>query len=95
MEDFPPADKVFIGGSTGSLSEIVSRVLSDNEMAVILVTAVTLETLTEAVELFKSIGLEYSVSCINVSNAQRLGNYDLMKAENPVYMIRGDKIFEG
>jgi precorrin-6Y C5,15-methyltransferase (decarboxylating) len=95
MEGFPPADKVFIGGSTGNLAEIVSRILSDNEEAVMMVTAVTLETLAEAVGLFKDLGLAYSVSCVNVANAQRLGRYDLMKAENPVYMIRGEKKVEG
>lgn len=95
MEGFPPADKVFIGGSKGNLSDIVRKVLTDNEKAVILVTAVTLETLSETVELFKTLDIDYKVSCVNVSNAQRLGHYDLMKAENPVYMIRGEKKLEG
>lgn len=89
MEAFPPADKVFIGGTKGNLKDIVDIVLKANPKAVILVTAVTLETLNEATELFNNLGLKKEIMCANISMAQRLGNYDLMKAENPVYLIKG------
>ena len=91
MEGFPPADKVFIGGSCGNLREIVERVLAANEAAVIVITAVTLETLSEAQVLFKSLELKTDIKCINISKAEKLGRYDLMKAENPIYILRGEK----
>lgn len=91
MEGFPPADKVFIGGSCGNMREIVERVLAANEAAVIVITAVTLETLSEAQVLLKSLELKTDIKCINVSKAEKLGRYDLMKAENPIYILRGEK----
>lgn len=89
MKDFPPADKVFVGGSSGNLREIVTFVLRKNPKAEILVTAVTMETITEAFALFKSIGMEISSRLVSVSDAHRLGRYHLMRAENPVYLIKG------
>lgn len=91
MENFPPADKVFIGGSSGNLKEIFDVILSKNSNAEILVTAVTIETLSEATELFDKIGFNTEISCVNVSIAEKLGNYKLMKAENPIYLIKGVK----
>lgn len=91
LAEFPAPDKVFIGGSGGRLQGIVSLVFEKNPCAEVLVTAVTLETLTEAVSLFSAFGLETETVCLNVSQAAPLGNYQLMKAENPVYLIKGVK----
>lgn len=94
LDEFPPADKVFIGGSSKNLKEIVNCILERNEKALFVVTTITLETLTEAVELFNSDDFDVSVSCVNVSNAKKLGDYNLMMAENPVYIIKGAKKIE-
>ncbi len=91
---FPPADKVFIGGSTGNLQEIVETVLQRNPNAIFVVTAVTLETITQAVHVFAALSMETETICANISAAQKLGNYHLMKAENPVYIIKGAKKLE-
>ena len=34
--------------------------------------------------------MEYTVKCVNVSSAEKLGAYHLMKAENPVYILKGN-----
>ena len=94
MEDFPPADKVFIGGSTGNLQQIVETTLSKNEKAVFVVTAVTLETLSETVRVFDSLNFTKEIFCANISAAQKLGKYNLMKAENPVYILKGARTVE-
>ncbi len=87
--DFPPADKVFIGGSTGNLKEIIDTVREKNPQAVFVVTAVTLETIAQATEIFGALGMETEIICANIAAAQKLGRYNLMKAENPVYIIKG------
>lgn len=89
MEDFPPADKVFIGGSTGNLREIIDTVRKRSREAVFVVTAVTLETISQAVETFGTLNMETEVTCANIAAAHKLGRYNLMKAENPVYIIKG------
>lgn len=91
LSAFPPADKVFIGGSTGNLKEIMEAVLSANREAVFVITAVTLETISQAIEVLKSLEMETEITCASISTAQKLGNYNLMKAENPVYIIKGYK----
>ena len=53
----------------------------------IVITTVTLDTMAEAMELTKEQGMQSDTVCINVSRAKRMGSYDLMKAENPVYII--------
>ena len=57
----------------------------------LVVTAVTLETLSEATCAFGERCMEPEVTCINVSHAERLDSYSLIKAENPIYIIRGKR----
>lgn len=92
--DFPAPDKVFIGGSSGNLREILTAVLDKNDRAQILVTAVTMETISEAFTLMKELGLQMDVTSVSVANASKLGRYHLMKAENPVYLIKGERTIE-
>lgn len=92
--DFPPADKVFIGGSTGNMKEIVGTILDKNPETMFVVTAVTLETIAQVTELFSYLDFDTEITCANISTAQKLGRYNLMKAENPVYIIKGVKKIE-
>ncbi|MCI9475764.1 MAG: precorrin-6y C5,15-methyltransferase (decarboxylating) subunit CbiE [Emergencia sp.] len=94
LSDFPPADKVFIGGSTGNLREIMEVVLAKNPTAVFAVTAVTLETISQATEVFKELQMATEVVCANIATAKKLGNYHLMQADNPVYIIKGARKLE-
>ncbi len=88
LEGLPAPDKVFIGGSKGNLREIVTCCLEKNPGALIVLTTVTLDTLTEALRLADELELRRDIVCINVSRAGKMGSYDLMKAENPVYIIK-------
>jgi len=85
----PSPDAVFIGGAGGNLDEIVKAVLDKNMKARIVINAVTLETLHEAVSVFKNADIEPEVVQISVSKAKKLGNYSLMTAQNPVFVISG------
>ncbi len=91
LKELPAPDKVFIGGSKGNLKEIVLLCMEKNPNVVLVVNAVTLETLAQAVETFKELEMGYEVVCLNVAKADQLGSYNLMKSENPVYIIRGEK----
>lgn len=89
MRDFPVPDKAFIGGTTGNMEDILDVILEKNPNAEILITAVTMESLTEAFLLLSNKGMEVTSRCVNVADAHILGRYHLMKAENPVYLIGG------
>lgn len=88
MDDLPAPDRVFIGGSSGNMAAIVDSCLSKNADAVFVVTAISLETLEEARELFAQRNRETDICCVNAAKARKLGSYHLMQAENPVYIIR-------
>lgn len=89
--DFPNPDKVFIGGSGGNINGIVSAVLNKNPAAVMVITAVSLETLHEAIEALSQYEIAAEVTQISVTRTRKLGSHTMLAAENPVFIIRGAK----
>lgn len=87
LADLPAPTNVFIGGSSGNLREIVDAVLAKNPRCRIVVNSVTLETISEVLALPSSCKVEQEeIVCINAANSRRLGRYNLMTAQNPVYI---------
>ncbi len=84
-------DKAFVGGSAGNMEEIVSTLVRENGCTKIVVNAITLETLQEAQAAFKKEEMAVEISCINSAHAEHVGSYHMMKADNPVYIIAGEK----
>lgn len=91
LSELPPPNKVFIGGSSGNLRVILQALLEKTPALRVVINAVTLETLQEAVACLKQYGFGYEVLCVNISKAEPTGNYHMMKAQNPVYIISGEK----
>lgn len=89
LTDFPMPDKVFIGGSAGNLKDILNVVYQKNPSAQIAVTAVTLETLENAVHAFDSFAGACSVTQLAVTRTRKAGSYTMLAAQNPVFLIRG------
>lgn len=91
IQKLPIPDKVFIGGSSGNLEEIILYLYSKNENIRIVINAITLETLTKATAILKEINFTTKINCINSARSKEMGNYNLMIANNPVYIIMGEK----
>ena len=88
LEGFPAPTHVVIGGSSGNLGEIVRVVLRRNFRARIVILCVTLQTLSEAVTVMEDFpAKEREVVQLQCARAKEVGAYQLMKAENPVYVI--------
>lgn len=88
LEDLPDPDRVFIGGSGGMLEEIIDAV--DKRLkreGVIVLNAVTLDTLTKAVEFLEDHGYTVEVTCVNIAKTRGLTEYKMFDAHNPVYII--------
>lgn len=84
----PAPDRVFVGGSQGSLEAILQAALAANPDALLCMTAVTLETLASVLGCVKNLGLcEVDIFQLSVSRAHEAGSYHLMRAENPVYLV--------
>ena len=90
LRTLPAPDAAFIGGSAGRLREIIALLRDKNPNVRLVVTAVTLETITEATGLFSELNLPNSeVVQIAVSRSEPLGRYHILAAQNPVYIISG------
>ncbi|MBT0663901.1 precorrin-6y C5,15-methyltransferase (decarboxylating) subunit CbiE [Geobacter pelophilus] len=88
LEELPEPDRVFIGGSGGMLEEIIEAV--DRRLkseGVIVLNAVTLDTLTKSVEFLEDHGYTVEVTCVNISRTRGLTEYKMFEAHNPVYIV--------
>lgn len=88
LECLPAPDCVFIGGSRGNLREIVNACIHKNTHVRIVLTAVTMETLAQAQQIMADFS-EVFVTCVNVSHAKMVGNYHMMIANNPIWILGG------
>jgi len=88
LDGLPDPDRVFIGGSGGMLEEIIVTVDSrlKPEGRVVL-NAVTLDTLTRAVEFLEDHGFTVEATCVNIAKTRSLTEYKMFEAQNPVYVI--------
>lgn len=86
LEDLPAPTHAFIGGSTGNMRGIIDCLLKKNPHVRIVVNTVTLETLAELTEISKEFDFS-DIAEISVAKPRKLGNYQLMTAQNPVFIF--------
>ena len=94
LSHLPKPDKVFIGGSCGNMREIIEAVLEKNPQVKVVINTVTLESLNDSLSALKDLNFNMDIINMNVSRAYSLGGYNLMKANNPIYIISGEKNYE-
>ena len=86
-------DRMFIGGSTGSMKSILEHFLKYSKSdARIVINAITLETLADATKLLKELNFK-NIEVVNVivSRGKNIGPYTMMYGENPIYIITANK----
>jgi precorrin-6Y C5,15-methyltransferase (decarboxylating) len=91
IKGLPVPDKAFIGGSGKELEEIVTYLLEVNPKMRIVINAITLETLCSAMKILKEQNCSIQISHMNISRNKEIGDYNLMMANNPVYIIVGER----
>lgn len=90
LSDLPDPDCVFIGGSRGSMKEILEEIARRSRSAEIVVNAVTVETFSEAVSLFTEMDIkDMEIVQVQVARSRKAGRYNLMEGMNPVFIISG------
>ena len=88
LADVVPPTHAFIGGSGGRLREIVELLLEKNPSVRVVIDAITLETVSEASELLKTLPVEdVDIVSVTVAKAKTAGTYHLMESMNPVYIF--------
>lgn len=91
LVDLPAPNKVFLGGTTGKLEQIVDVVLDKNINATIVANAITLETIGSIIDVFKKKKLKTEIISATIAKSKKLGNYNMMMGENPIYIVKGEK----
>ena len=86
LEDLPAPTHAFIGGSAGNMRQIIACLLRKNPRVRIVVNTVTLETLSELTELAGEFDF-CDIAEVSVSKPRHLGRYQLMTAQNPVFIF--------
>ena len=83
-----PPTHVFIGGSSGNMRNIIDTVLDLNPNVKIVINIITLETLSELTAIINEKNFEETeILLVNVSKSKKLGSYNMMTGQNPVYII--------
>lgn len=84
-KSLPAPTHVFIGGSSGNMKEIIKLLIEKNPSVRIVATAVSLETIAELNGCMKEFDDAEAVS-VAVARGRKTGSYNLMTAQNPVYI---------
>lgn len=99
FEELPTPTHVFIGGSSGALSDILSAIqkkliVKENTKRKtdkaskgvrVVINAVSLETIAQITKLIQTYPVKHvQLTQIQASRAHKLGSYNLMQAQNPV-----------
>ncbi len=82
----PAPTHAFLGGTSGSVRDILALLLEKNPHVRIVATAVTLESVSALSSCMADFEIAECVS-VQVSKAAALGRYHLMQAQNPVYIF--------
>jgi len=92
IDSLPVADRIFIGGSGGQLAEIIESAdqkLKDNGRIVL--TAVTINTLTTAVQELERLDYHLDIVNVAVTRTKNINKYKMFRALTPVYIISAVK----
>jgi precorrin-6Y C5,15-methyltransferase (decarboxylating) len=90
LKDLPSPDRVFIGGSSGQLGEIISMLTKKMFSGIVIINATKIETLAAAVAEMQKAGFRMDVSQVSVSRTKAADNGNYLSALNPVFIVKGD-----
>lgn len=91
LADLPAPDAVFIGGTKGSMAEVVDAALAKNPNARLCISAIALETLSAAITALAAHGQTAEVTQLAVSRTRPAGKLHLLMANNPIFLITGER----
>ena len=89
LKDLPSPDAVFIGGTKGQMGPILDVVKEKNPDARVVITAIAVETLGEAIKELADRGWSVDVAEIQSSYGRKVARLNMMMANNPIFIITG------
>lgn len=91
LNSLPAPDRVFIGGSGGRLDEIVRSISEKMREGIVVINAVTIETLNSAVKCLEEDGFRVDVTEVSVAKSKMINQKRHMSALNPIFIVKGEK----
>jgi len=91
LDNIINADKIFIGGSGGELISMMEMIFTSKKNPTIVISAITMETIaqiTDIVKIAKEKGYDTEITAINVSKSKEVGPYNMMMAQNMVFIAK-------
>ena len=73
------------------MDAILDLILTKNPSARICISAIALETMSAAITALTAHGLSAEVTQIAVSRTKPAGNLHLLMANNPIFLITGER----
>ena len=89
LKDLPAPDCVFIGGTKGNMGPIIDVIKEKNPDARIVITAIAVETLGEAMTALTERGWDAEVAMVQSSYGKKVARLNMMMANNPIFLISG------
>ena len=86
-------DKIFIGGSGGNLEEIIQYSYDNlKEKGILVLNFIVLENVFKTMEYLKKLNFRDTDICqVIVSKNRKIKDFNMMMAENPIYVITARK----
>jgi precorrin-6Y C5,15-methyltransferase (decarboxylating) len=92
LDGLEAPDAVFVGGSKGSLSEILDAAFGRLQPGGrLVVNAITLENVAEAYQSLRGLGVVPEVTLLNVARGEPLAQYLRYEALNPIHIFAATK----
>ncbi len=92
LDSFPDPDAVFIGGTAGGMGDILDICCSRlKDKGRIVLNAVTIENLAEAMAAFKERGFKTEITLAQISRSKPILNLTRFDALNPIYIIAAER----
>lgn len=90
LDNLPAADAAFVGGSGGTLYETLSMLKERNPKVRVVVSAVSLETLSDAQIALGALGFEQiTITQIQAVRGKKADGSTPLQANNPIYLLYG------
>jgi precorrin-6Y C5,15-methyltransferase (decarboxylating) len=92
IDGLPQPDRVFIGGGGKNLSTIIEKACRKLQSpGVIVVNTALISSMISAIEVMEGAGLRTEMVQVQVSRSRKMPWSQRLEAENPVWIISGDK----
>jgi precorrin-6Y C5,15-methyltransferase (decarboxylating) len=96
LADLEAPDAVFVGGSKGSMEDIVAVALDRLKSGGrLVVNAITLDNVGEAYRAFRARGITPEVTLLNVARGEPLAHYLRYEALNPIHIFAATRAAGG